>query len=65
MTSCQDCMYFSEIEGHDANKGTCHFHAPKPTVAGLNTVRWPEVKPTDWCGDFISKHEDLGDDEDL
>ena len=56
---CRDCFYFKAME--DGVNGTCHYHAPRPTTAGLNVTRWPQVKATDFCGDYICA-EDLEDD---
>jgi hypothetical protein len=53
MTKCKDCQYWDVI---DSNNGTCHRHAPVPTVAkGAEKDQYalilPATRPEDWCGE--------------
>lgn len=48
---CRDCRY------SDYMSSTCRRRAPKTTVLQKGSTKtigtkWPEVLPTDWCGEF-------------
>lgn len=48
--ACKTCRFF-RIESHpyigDVNIGRCRRRAP----TSLSGVLWPEVHPSDWCGE--------------
>lgn len=47
--TCATCNYVGTAEG-DGSKLRCHRYAPTPLLVGR--VRWPEVAPADWCGEW-------------
>jgi hypothetical protein len=55
---CKKCGYFKTKQGN-GKKGECHRYPP---VEGVRTDKgvkqfptWPDVKPTQWCGEFRPK----------
>ena len=41
--SCAECIYW------DAATFTCHCFPP------IADHKWPQTKPTDWCGEFVKE----------
>lgn len=49
---CANCAYMRSV----ANKAECRRFAPRPVVNGKTpSAVWPEVIPTEWCGDYKVK----------
>jgi hypothetical protein len=56
--SCYECRYYqydadASARGMRSDYGDCR-RLP-PSQKGR---RWPEVRRTDWCGDFVDRKED-------
>jgi len=52
---CKNCRNFKTKQGN-GKKGECHRYPPTEGVrtgTGINEYpSWPDVKPTQWCGEF-------------
>lgn len=64
---CRDCKFFhirtytnNGIEQKvSSSRGTCHFHAPRPSFNPVDVVCWPPVEAHDpECGNFVACVED-------
>jgi hypothetical protein len=54
---CSICRFgdFEDVgTGAQARFGLCRRYAPRPTD-DPNSIRWPSVRPTDYCGDGIAR----------
>jgi len=57
---CSNCRYFQRADD-DHPGGECRRHAPQLVVAAITPTMadaalpggaWPDVKASDWCGEF-------------
>jgi hypothetical protein len=52
---CKKCLFFKTKQGK-GKKGECHRYPPTehdPVTNGPKKFpTWPDVKPTQWCGEF-------------
>lgn len=49
---CANCAFMRS----DGRHAECHRFAPRPVVNGKTPAAvWPEVIPTEWCGDYKLK----------
>lgn len=54
LACCANCAFMRPAGG--TRKTECHRFAPRPvTSAKSPSAVWPEVIPTEWCGDYKLK----------
>ena len=54
---CSVCRFgdFEDLDGGAvARFGLCRRYATRPTEEP-NSIRWPSVRPTDYCGDAVAR----------
>jgi hypothetical protein len=52
---CSDCIYFDDSPATQ-NNPVCRHNSPVPLIIAGQATKWspaiwPEVDPSDWCGD--------------
>jgi hypothetical protein len=56
---CKKCMFFKTKQGK-GKMGECRRFPPKDHVKDgsgfFDKAVWPDVKPTQWCGEFRPAH---------
>jgi hypothetical protein len=57
---CDNCAYIRQRQYEDKYVMECRYGAPSTTSRQGQRGQWPEVKATDWCGEYEAIGSDLG-----